>query len=130
MMGGQADKAGEQDLQQLQQGVNQQSQSLAQSGGQSMNKGVEAQQQKTQAQSRGWESGAGASSKPYGQAKSSLYDKEAWQRRADATDSGSAGLGNQPGGNSGSGGQSADENAVAAQQAAQAAVQRLKPPSY
>ena len=129
MMGGQADKAGEQDLQQLQQGVNQQSQSLAQSGGQSMNKGVEAQQQKTQAQSRGWESGAGASSKPYGQAKSSLYDKEAWQRRADANGSGSAGLGNQPKGNGGGGGQSAAENAVAAQQAAQAAAQKLKPPS-
>ena len=80
MMGGQADKAGEQDLQQLQQGVTQQGQSLAQSGGQGMNKGIEAQQQHTQAVSRAGESGTGASSKAYGSMKGGMYDKEAWGR--------------------------------------------------
>ena len=99
MMGGQADKAGEQDLQQMQQGLTQQSQSLAQSGGQAANKGIEAQQQKTQATQRSWESGAGASSKPYGQSKQGLYDKEAWQRSKDGKGSGnSAGLAAKGGG--------------------------------
>ena len=120
MMGGQADKAGEQDLQQLQQGVNQQSQSMAQAGGQSLNKGIEAQQQKTQSQSKGWESGTGAASRPSSMAKSALYDKEAWQRQKDASAPGPAGL-QTPGadGNaqSQSPGQSPDETAVAAQAA-------------
>ena len=121
MMGGQADKAGEQDLQQLQQGVNQQSQSLAQSGGQAVNKGIEAQQQKTQSKSRAMESGSGSASKPYSQTKSGLYDKEAWQRHQDANSPGSAGLGQGDGGSGGAsgGGQSPDENAIAAQRAAQ-----------
>ena len=102
MMGGQADKAGEQDLQGLQQGVTQQSQSLAQSGGQAANKGIEAQQQKTQATQRSWESGAGASSKPYSQSKQGLYDKEAWQRHKDGKKNQSAGLSAQGGGSAGS----------------------------
>jgi len=106
MMGGQADKAGEQDLQQLQQGVSQQSQSAAQSGGQSMNKGVEAQQQKTQSISRSMESGAGASSMPYGKGKTAaLYDKGGWQNAQDkAAGSSSAGLNSSPGEGGGNGG--------------------------
>ena len=104
MMGGQADKAGEQDLQQLQQGVTQQSQSLAQSGGQGLNKGIEAQQQQTQAKSRASESGTGTSSKPYGSAKQGLYDKSNWSSHFPKKDSEAGLADSKPGGGGGKGG--------------------------
>lgn len=97
MMGGQADKAGEQDLQQLQQGVTQQSQYLAQSGGQSLNKGIEAQLQQTQAKSRASESGTGTSSKAYGSAKQGLYDKSNWSSHFPKKDSKSGLTTDKPG---------------------------------
>ena len=125
MMGGQADKAGEQDLQQLQQGVSQQSQSLAQSGGQGLNKGIEAQQQKTQSKSRAWESGSGASSSAYGKAKTGLYDKGAW-KNAHQSESKSAGLTASPQG-PGSGGGGMNPSDPAQNPALQGGGQSPKP---
>ena len=106
MMGGQADKAGEQDLQGLQQGVSQQSQSLAQSGGQAANKGIEAQQQKTQAVKGSAESGMGAVSKAGGAGKQFTYDRSAWKNHhaSKSQEKGAAGLSSGGGGNGGGAG--------------------------
>ena len=106
MMGGQADKAGEQDLQGLQQGVNQQSQSLAQSGGQTANKGIEAQQQKSQAVKGSSEAGMGAASRVGGMGKQYTYDKNAWKNHQQAKEQkqGSAGLSSAESGGRNAGG--------------------------